>query len=245
MTRCTVSLSLLFTAIVVFHFPVHSENIVCRGASGELFLIDVEADSSFAEAMYKVTSELELHTSLNRFKPEEVLAQNEYVLDFMERSESDEKKEVYAKSPLRDFNTPLQNNEKKIISHIVEILGNASLVTIAKEKSSISKAGKEVEHVHPLNFLDYIFSTEKLKAAIHNLNGRSWVWGKFFNGIKTSLEEEDERNNLLPYIKKFCASLKIDYKALYSCAEQHRWKEFMNVLFKEIPRSDNSGRYDM
>lgn len=236
---------LLLTVLVIGCPPIFCDDVVYRAPSGELFVIDIEAESSFAEVISRINSDIYEQTFVNRINPEETLARNEYLLDFMGRSYAAEKKEVYSKGPTRNFSAALLENEKKTISRIVETLGNASLVTIAKEKSSLEKAGKVVEHVHPLKFLAHIFSTEKLKAAIHNLNGRSWVWDKFFKGLKMGLEEEAAQDNLLPHIKKFSASLKIDSKALYTHAEQQRWKEFVNVLFKEIPRSENSGRYDM
>ncbi|MBA3239030.1 MAG: hypothetical protein H0T62_11880 [Parachlamydiaceae bacterium] len=236
---------LLFTAYVNCAPSIFCDDVVYRTPSGEIFVIDIEAESSFSEVISKINSDIEIQRSANWINPEETLVRNEYFLDFMERPKAEGKKAISPKGNMRNFSATLLESEKKKISQVVETLGNASLVTIAKEKSSLEKAGKAVDHVHPLKFLAFIFSTERLKAAIHNLNGRSWVWDKFFKGLKMGLEEEASHNNLLPHIKKFSSSLKIDSKALYLNAEQQRWKEFVNILFKEIPRSENSGRYDM
>lgn len=245
--RHLAALSVLL--LTAFSTPIFCDDIVYRAPSGELCVIDIDTESPFSEVISRIHSNIEEQAFVNRIDLENTLAKNEFLLDFRgRRSQAAEKKEIYSKGPLRNFSAPLSEQEKKTIGRIIETLGNASLMTIAKDKSSLEKAGKAVEHVHPLKFLAHIFSNEKLKAAMHNLNGRSWVWDKFFKGFKNRLDEEAGSDNVNPHIKTFSASLKIDPKAsktLYSHAEQKRWKDFINVLFKEFPRSESSGRYDM
>lgn len=153
---------------------------------------------------------------------------------------------LYAKGSLvRNYNAVLLADEQKEISFVLETVGNSSLYSIARAKSTIKHSGKLVEHVHPLKFLAFIFTSEKLKACLHNVRGRSWVWGQFFKGLKNSFDEESARNNILPHIKDFTRSVGVDTKTFYSLAENSRWKEFMDGLLKEIPKLGNSGRYDM
>jgi hypothetical protein len=152
---------------------------------------------------------------------------------------------IFAKGLVRNYNATLQPHEKKEIGHIVETLGNSSLVSLAKAKSSLERSGKQVDHVHPLQFLSYIFTTEKLKASIHNMRNRSWVWGKFFKGLKSGLEDEYALGNLLPYVKDFSQRVGVDVRIIYPLVEGKHWKEFVDALLAGIPRSENSGRYDM
>ncbi|MBA3603979.1 MAG: hypothetical protein H0W50_10160 [Parachlamydiaceae bacterium] len=149
------------------------------------------------------------------------------------------------KAAMRNYNVPLTTREKKEITYIIDTLGNSSLIAIARAKDSIEQAGNALEHVHPLLFLNHIFSSEKLKAAIHNMQGRSWVWSRFFKGIKGGLEEEANRNNLFPHLDDFCQRLKINPAIFFPLAEKGKWKEFVDALLKQIPRSETSGRYDM
>jgi hypothetical protein len=152
---------------------------------------------------------------------------------------------VYAKSAIRNYNAVLTPEEQKEISYVVETVGNSSLYSIAKAKSSVKRSGKLVEHVHPLQFLAYIFSHEKLKACFHNARGRSWVWGHFFKGLKNSFEEEAARNNILPHMKDFTQRVGVNMNTFYALAKNGRWKEFIDTLLEEIQGSGNSGRYDM
>lgn len=152
---------------------------------------------------------------------------------------------IYCKGMMRDYEAPIKPNEVKEISRIVETLGNASLVSLAKSQSALERSGKQVDHVHPLQFLMCIFTDEKLKASMHNIRNRSWVWGKFFKGLRSGLEEETNRGNLLPHIADFSRRVGIDPKIIYPLAEGRHWKEFIDALVAGIPRSGNSSRYDM
>lgn len=153
---------------------------------------------------------------------------------------------IYPKgNQIRNYNAVLTPEEQKDISYVIETVGNASLYSIAKAKSSIKRSGKQVEHVHPLKFLAYIFSNEKLKACLHNVRGRSWVWGQFFKGLKNSFEEEAARDNILPHIKDFTLRVGVDMNTFYPLVKNGRWKEFVDALITAIPGSQNSGRYDM
>lgn len=171
-----------------------------------------------------------------------LISQNPLLL---EGGDSMNRAPVYAKAVVRNYNAPLLPEEQRGISHVIETLGSASLVALAKAKSSLERSGKQVEHVHTLRFLAYIFTTEKLKASFHNMRSRSWVWGKFFKGLKSGLQEEYDRNNLVPHLKDFSRCVGIDVKILSPLVEGSHWKEFVDALLAEIPRSENSARYDM
>lgn len=231
---------LLFCSAAIF-----GDSIVYRTPTGELSIIEVDPDDSFKSVLHFIQTEMYAQELYASHCPSEVSSHpRECLIDFMSES-GIENQHIIAKASMRNYNAPLTANEKKEITHIIDTLGNSSLIAIARAKSSIEKSGKEVEHVHPLQFLLHIFSSERLKAAIHNMQNRSWVWGRFFKGIKGGLDEEANRNNLLSHLHDFSNRIQIDSKVLYSFAERRQWKEFVDVLLKQIPRSENSGRYDM
>lgn len=222
------------------------EEIIFRTPSGDLSVLEIDSGRSFAEVMHQIKTEIDIDALYAAdYSKDSSQASNEFLVDFMAVSHAETKHAASTKGGGRDYSASLQPHDKQQISYIVETLGNSSLVSIAKAKSSLERSGREVEHVHPLQFLNYVFSTEKLKAAVHNIRSRSWVWGKFFKGLRISLEEESNRQNLLPYLKDFCKCTGADLKKMYPLAEKKDWKQFVETLLSEIPRSGNSGRYDM
>ncbi len=224
---------------------VNGEPIVFRSPTGDLSIIDVREEDSFKNVVDLIKTEIctqELYANCSL--EDTSYDHKECILDFMaaKRNEMDP---VYSKGSMRNYNSPLTSEERKKIYYIVDTLGNSSLIAIAKAKFTIEISGKEVEHVHPLQFLLCIFSDEKLKAAVHNMQNRSWVWGRFSKGIKGGLEDEANRNNLLPYLENFSKVLRINSKIFLPLAEKHQWKEFIDALLKHVPRPDTSRRYDM
>jgi hypothetical protein len=235
-------LKLSFIFPILYSSLLISETFIYRTPEGNISTVEVSTESSFSDVITLMRSDAihELDDTIGN------IPSNELLVDFMVASnDMPQFKNIRSKSSFRQYDAALTASEKKKIAHTIETLGNSSLVSIARAKSTLQKEGDEIEHVHPLKFLSYIFSEEKLKAALHNIRGRSWVWGKFFKGLKEGLEDEYKNNNLLPYIADFSRQIKIDPKKILPLAEKQRWKDFVEMLLIEIPRSENAHRYDM
>lgn len=146
----------------------------------------------------------------------------------------------------RDYLLEVTAEEKAQIAFIVNTMGMGSLAKIAKQKSSLKKAGAKVDHVHPLRFLQTIFLDGKMKASMQALYGRSWVWSEFLSGLEESLQEERNKNNMLPeYVQDFASSLNISFDTLYPMVEQSKWDNLIKFLLKSIPRNEDADRYNM
>jgi hypothetical protein len=146
----------------------------------------------------------------------------------------------------RNYYYPLSSNEKKDISFIVNTLGMSSLSKINKQKSALKSAGKRIDHIHPLRFLLTIFTDEQLKASIHALKDRSWMWTEFFSGLKDSLEAELNDDNMqMDIIQDFASQVGIQPDQITPLISQHQWNQLISTLINQIPRNANAGRYDM
>jgi hypothetical protein len=146
----------------------------------------------------------------------------------------------------RNYHVPISKDEKKNISYIVKTLSNKSLVKLLSLKSSLKKVGDKVNHVHPLRFLMCIFTDEELKAGIHNISTRGWVWSDFMKGISGSLSDEANRNNLGPeLVVDFSQKVGIDHNKVIHHVNERRWEEFVKTLIQFVPRQGDPNRYDM
>lgn len=205
------------------------DEIVVRSPEGESHVIEVKPEDTFLFVVQEMR---------NCFGGHE-----EFLLDFMMTpvALSQEK----AASVLRNYQIPVTLSEKKDISYIVNTLGMSSLTKIAKLKSHLKKAGKRIDHVHPLRFLMCIFTDEPMKASMQSIQNRSWVWGEFMSGLKTSLEEESVRDNLkLEFLYDFAAQLGVGVEVIYPPIFHHQWNDLVRTLINVIPRSTDSNRYD-
>lgn len=146
----------------------------------------------------------------------------------------------------RDYLAEPTPEEKTQIAFIVNTMGMSSLAKIAKQKSSLKKAGARVDHVHPIRFLQVIFLDGKMKASMQALYGRSWVWSEFLSGLEQSLDEEQAKDNILPeHIQDFAQSLNLSFDAIYPMIQQSQWDNFIKFLLKSIPRNEDADRYNM
>lgn len=143
----------------------------------------------------------------------------------------------------RSYEAGVTSSEAADIGYILKTLSNSSLPKIKGAESSLKKAGDRIDAVHPLQFLLVVFLNEELKVAIRNLKGRAWVWSNFLNGITETLEEENGKNNILPYLQNFAAILNVDVNQLTPFQTNNRWEKFVTTLITIIPRAESADRY--
>jgi hypothetical protein len=151
-----------------------------------------------------------------------------------------------ANTELRDYSLEVSPQEKDKIAYIVTTLGNESWAKICKEMGSLNRAGDKIVHVHPLRFLETIFTNEELKAAIANIKESKLLWGKFKKGLYGSLKDETKNKNMKrEFILEFAQRVNIDPELIIPSIKQSRWDDLLTILIKNVPRSGNSNRYDM
>lgn len=146
---------------------------------------------------------------------------------------------------LRDYWAPVSEVEKEDLSYIINLMGMGSLTKIIKSQSSLKRAGKRIDHLHPFNFLLTIFLDDEMTVSIHAMKSRSWVWDEFLSGVKGSLETEAKNGNLLAYVDDFANQLQVSAELLLPSIEKQDWTELVKVLLKALPCPKSDERYDI
>lgn len=159
---------------------------------------------------------------------------------------------MYGESPTaqsytpRSFEQGLSARDEADIRYIVTTLSDVSTPRLLFFKSSLDDAGDRIHHVHPLNFLGLIFSDTELRVKVRNIKAKSWVWKTFMSGLKTSLNEEYAKQNLLPeYYASFSERVGIDQRKIDDAAQNARWDDMVNILIKFVTRQSGADRYKM
>lgn len=149
-------------------------------------------------------------------------------------------------APVRDFYAEVKSDEQDDIAYIINTMGMGSLSKIATSRGSLKKAGKRIDHLHPFNFLLTIFLDEEMKASLHAMKGRTWIWDEFYNGVKGSFNEEYARGNIQrEQINEFAEQLGIDPEAIIPSIQKQDWSQLIKVLLKVVPRNTDVDRYDI
>lgn len=149
-------------------------------------------------------------------------------------------------SEFRHYDVQPTGDEREFVFYIVNTLGNKSLDKIWRAESSLKRAGDKIDHLHPLRFLEIVFTDEELKAAIRNLKNKRLVWSQFKGGLYGSLTEEAGRGNLTEdQVLDFTNNIGIDIAIIYPSILKADWDEMLTLLIKNVPREGDPGRYDM
>ncbi len=216
-----------FLLILFLTAQIYCEEVVIRNIEGELLVVSVQPEDTFSGIIDNIQTQMGGET--------------EYIVDFQMGDSKSKPKGGY-----RDYYRPITSKEKEDMSYIVNTLGMASLVKIAKDKSSLKKAGDRIANVHPFNFLKTIFTDEEMKVSVHAIQGRGWVRDDFFNGFKTSFDEEADRDNITNDMTiDFSTKMGIDPNLILPLVQERQWKQLINTLIDKIPRKTETDRYDM
>lgn len=155
------------------------------------------------------------------------------------------KKKPEKEKVARNYFQHLTDAERSNITYILRTLANSSLGTIIGEKGKLKKAGKDVDHVHPLRFLECIFGNDELKICASNIQGKSWVWGEFLDGIIKSMNEEIAKGNVPPeFVIDFANTIHIDVHLIYQSYLEKNWVDMVNILIAQVPKPEGGNKYD-
>ncbi len=161
-------------------------------------------------------------------------------------SDSKVKAKAVAASKTRNYDENISAQDKDDIRYILRTLANNSLLKIGGSSSALKSAGDRIDRIHPLRFLQVVFSDEELKVCIANIQGRSWVWSEFLSGITGSLDDEAAHGNLKnQHIKDFAKNIKIKPEMITPYVEAEQWEELVTTLISNVPRTKNPNKFDM
>ena len=237
-------------------FDCMGKEVAVRTPSGENLIVDVQPEDRFLDVIHQIESHLNgmgeaeaQNFEVDSYSASQGLAleyrQREFLVDYMVAAPQLISIQKPASLGMRDYNASLKSSEKSDIKFLITTMGNSSLPKILANKSALKKAGDRVDGVHPLRFLACIFSDEEMKAAMANLQGRTWVWTEYLNGVNDSFNTENKLNNVMQYMPDFAKNLNVDFATVNGLALNNQWTDLVDYLIKVIPRKGNPGRYDM
>lgn len=217
------------------------------GSNGEIAKFNLNAEDRFEEVINYIDQSLAIldADSDNRLADNSDFPK-EIQLNLVLASNKMDVKAAKKVSTARNYWAPLTAKENDDLHYILDTLAQASLLKIGKSKSSLKKAGDRIDHIHPLRFLLAIFSDEQLKADIHAMRNRGWIWSEYMDGLSRTLNQEAQAGNLKPeFIQNFAATLGIDPNAITPLIQSSQWSALVDTLINTIPRKGPTDRYNI
>lgn len=212
--------------------PLIGEEIVVLSPSGEPLVIEIDENDRFLDTVDMLR---------NYFNTDG----QDYLVNFNHASPSNITR-ASQNIKMRNYYAKLTSKQQADMRYIMKILGTGSLIKIAKERSSLTEKGKSLEEIHPLTFALVIFIDEELKAYMHGLYGRTWVWSEFWDDWYNSFVTESGRDNMKPeFVYDFCSKLGISVDLIMPLVTNRQWNQLIKTLVDKIPRNSNAKRYEM
>ena len=151
----------------------------------------------------------------------------------------------------RDYFDEVTRVDRKNIRFIITNLADTGLLKLWAMQSDVEGAGERVRHLHPLKFLECIFTDEELKVGIHTMTkrttlGQDQIWREFVRGVSESLNQELKFNNLSnDLLVHFAQSVEIDHTLIAADYNKRNWTAMIETLVNHIPRKGDFNRYDI
>ena len=214
---------LFLLTCTLFSFALSAQELVMNLPTDEKVVMQIGPDDSFLSVMETIKEQID---------------SQEFLVDLFFSDTIHVSKSKPKKTVVRNYFAPLAAAEREDIRYILRTLANNSLIKIAGYKSSLNKAGDRVNHVHPFRFLECIFADDELKVCARNIQGKTWVWSGFLDGVITSFNEEIKVNNVRPeFLADFAAIVKVDVNHLLPAYHSHNWEHMVNVLIAHVPKT--------
>lgn len=226
--------------VLCFPLALSAENVVIEDSQGESYVLEVQQEDSFLDLIDYISSSRWSDTT-----KENVEENRTFKVTISKHASPMEKFSKKLRANPRSYEDGITVEESADIAYILKTMANSSLPRIKVAESSLNKAGDRIDHVHPFYFLSCIFTNEELKVCIRNLQGRTWVWKGFLDGITSSLEEENGRNNLLQFTSDFAAKIKVNSDIIFPIIQAGRWERLIDTLIDVVPREGGTDRYNM
>jgi len=224
-----------------------AQEIILENSLGDNYVVEIDSSESFLtaiESINKSLADVEDSNTLPESIP--VSFKDSFRMDLMfSEGEIIVKASKKANLSPRNYFAPVTPQDRADISEIVKTLANSSLVRIKGSESSLKRAGDRIDPIHPLQFLTVVFTDEELKVCMRNLQGRSWVWKRFLDGITETLAAENAVNNVMPYAQDFANHINLNIHVFLPVLQSGKWEKFINTLIDNVPRQGGSNRYDM
>ena len=152
---------------------------------------------------------------------------------------------LFAASHFRDYYAPVTESEHADIRFVIVTCANSNELRLMSQEGSIRRVGQRFDHVHPLKWLEHVFTDEELKVGMRNIRKKTtFVWPKFSHDLRQNLNDEANRGNITDeMVADFAKNVGLDLRCIAPAVKARRWDDFLQILLTRIPRQGNYDRY--
>ncbi len=124
----------------------------------------------------------------------------------------------------------ITHRQSVCIDTIIYSLGEKSTGSLMFNAFQLRSMGKEIEQVHPLEFLTYICKKPRIFNYLKDTRGRYFQWNAFISGFSDKCNNANEYTRIREDLEAFAEGLDLDVYDLWPFVQSKDWKGFVNYL---------------
>lgn len=217
----------LIALLLLLNFTVNASELIVNTSSGNDYYLEVSPEDSFEEVFATLHS-LEGDTK-------GLVCFNLFGTKF----------EAKTYSSYRNYYKPLTQKEAEIVHELLTTLAYQNYIKIGTKRTSLTKTGDQIENLHPLKFLQYVFTNDELIVAMRNIRNRM-IWSEFIGPVLESLQKEANLGNITSdQVHDLALRVKLDYNLIQAPIHAQNWNGLIDTLIIQVQRINDAKRYDM
>ncbi|MEL7431303.1 MAG: hypothetical protein AAGI90_02070 [Chlamydiota bacterium] len=132
-------------------------------------------------------------------------------------------------------------DDQKTIHTIISNVAERGKLWLLANKSDFDQMSEEIKPVHPLKFLEVIFSNPYLSQCIEELLNDFWKRINFMPELRSSLTARYEARELLIHIEDFSEALNLDREKIEEYFLGGNWDDLVWYL---IQKKNHAGSHE-
>ncbi len=125
---------------------------------------------------------------------------------------------------------PCSEEDAMTIHHIIRTISEKGKWWLMKHRSEMNALGDSINHVHPLKFLETIFSDELLKERMKDVFDDYFKKNGFMEGVNRGLTARSNVGELDAYIQDFANSVNAKKEDIQPYFDSQDWEGLVRHL---------------
>ncbi len=119
---------------------------------------------------------------------------------------------------------------KEAIHIIIQTMAENSVVGLLPKKKELTELGNSISNVHPLKFIETMFSSEEMKGCVIEIFKSSFKRNQLMGGLSGNLTVKSKMNDLDIYIEDFAKAISVPKEELIAFFESKDWEGLVRYL---------------
>ncbi|HEX2582518.1 MAG TPA: hypothetical protein VHL30_00180, partial [Chlamydiales bacterium] len=119
------------------------------------------------------------------------------------------------------------------ITEIIKIMSENGKLGLLFRQNHLKQLGAQINHVHPLKFLETIFSNPESKASMRDIFEDYFKKTGFLDGLGPSLSREMEKGKLMQYVEDFSKTVGVSAEGIRPYFQTGDWEALVRYLINE------------